>query len=136
MQQMPKAERVAAGRFSNLALSLGAAVVLVLALLAKARSVPSFGELVLDPVRLGFALLLVSAAGLRQKFGISLGLAALGVASVGGALIQERFAGLGILPIGVAFMAFGTMVLTVVTGKSAASKAAGFAACLVFAPFF
>lgn len=136
MQQMTKAERLSAERFSKLALPMGAAAVLGLALLAKAGSVPSFGELALDPVRFGFALLLVAAAGLRQKFGISLGLAALGAASVGGAMIQERFSGFGLLPIGVAFTAFAVMVFTVSSGKMAASKLAGFAACLVFAPFF
>lgn len=136
MQQMPKAERLTAERFSNLALPMGAAAVLGFALLAKAGSVPSFGELALDPVRLGFALLLVAASGLRQKFGINLELAALGAASVGAAMVQERFSGFGLLPIGVAFTAFAAMVFTVSSGKTAASKVAGFAACLVFAPFF
>lgn len=108
----------------------------VLGMAVKLEMAPGIGELALDPVRLGLALALLCAAGIRRSIGITGQSAAFGALCVAATMLQERTQSLGILPLCVAFAAFAALVASVAFGKPSASKLAGIAACLVFAPYF
>lgn len=122
---------------TQIAVVLFAALVVALGFMVKFDRVPSFGELILDPIRLAVPIILLTFASLRQKVGVSRRFAMLGIVCVGLTMLSELFrASFGIAFLIPAFAVFIWMLGNCWKEKGIDSSWAGLALCLIMAPVF
>ncbi len=112
-------------------------IVLALGFAVKLDRVPSFMELVLDPVRLMVPLALLAFVNLRKKIGVSRRFALIGLACVALTITSEVLKGIA----GDAFLvaAFATYIWLLGncwTKGQVNSGVAGLALCFIMAPIF
>lgn len=111
--------------------------VVVLGFMVKLERAPSFGELVLDPVRLLVPILILSFAGLRKKLGVTRQFAMMGIACVGLTMLSEAFrTSYGALFLVPAFAVYVWMLGHCWKNRGVDSSWAGLALCLMLAPVF
>lgn len=114
-----------------------ATLMVVLGFLVKLDRAPSFGEIVLDPVRLAIPLFLLASMKLRLKIGVSRQFAMVGFVCVGLTVLSEVFRGsFGNWLLIPAFAAYVWMLGHCWKTKGVDSSWAGLALCVVLAPIF
>jgi hypothetical protein len=107
-----------------------------MAFLVKIDRAPSYAELLLDPIRLMIPLVLMFAAGLREKLGITRRFAQVGFLCVLLTVLSEVFSAAGIWFLIPAFAAFVWMLANCRRSGTIDSSWAGLVLCLVMAPVF
>ncbi|ARU40061.1 hypothetical protein CCB80_02480 [Armatimonadetes bacterium Uphvl-Ar1] len=114
-----------------------AAMMLVFGFLVKIDRAPSFGEMVLDPVRLAIPMVLLFSLSLRQKIGVTRRFAMVGLVCVGLTVMSEVYRGsFGNWLLIPAFVSYAWMLGHCWKEKGIDSSWAGLALCLVLAPVF
>lgn len=112
-------------------------LVVTLGFLVKLDRAPSFGETLLDPIRLLVPCALLFVASLRQKLGVTRRFAMLGIACVALTMLSEAFrASFGIVFLIPAFAVFVWMLGNSSKNRGIDSSWAGLALCFIMAPVF
>jgi hypothetical protein len=122
---------------SQLVMVILATCVVILGFLVKLDRAPSFGEMVLDPVRLMVPVMILALSGLRKKLGVTRQFAMMGIACVGLTMLSEVFRlSFGAFLLVPAFAIYVWMLGHSWKNRGIDSSWAGLALCLMLAPVF
>ncbi len=137
MSQPNVQERAKGLNSTQIAAVVLATCVVVLGFMVKLERAPSFGELVLDPVRLLVPIVLLCFESLRKKIGVTRQFAMMGIACVALTMMSEAFRhSFGVIPLALAFVVYIWMLGHCWKTRGVDSSWAGLALCFMLAPVF